>query len=109
MNTAEVLYTRSFTGYEPVQSEHVLQYAITQDEKEAQISEYGICISCLSKEGKKTENCRAVCKSFRQANDLLRFLWENGVEPGSAEGIIQDIHRAVTLSQKETETSGKNE
>ncbi len=117
METAEVLYTRSFSAFEPVQAEHILQYSITQEEKEPESDEpesaenttYGVRIASLTHEGKKAETCRGVCGTFEQANQLLRFLWENSVEPGAVKGVVQDLHRAIDLSQKKTEMSGKHE
>ena len=70
METTEVLYTRNFTDLGPLQSAHVLQYALTTDP------------GCAFRYG----TCR-----------LLVFLWENAVEPCAVRGIVEDIRRAGLL------------
>lgn len=112
MEVEEVLYTRSFTAFEPVQSEHIVQYSITRDAKEdknAQSAAYGVRIASLTQEGKKAETCRGVCCTMDQAKRLLRFLWENSVEPGAVNGVLQDIHQMIAFTQKKMEMSGEHE
>ena len=86
MKTTEVLYTRNFTDLGPLQSAHILQYALTTDPGCA-----------LQAGGRDTQSCRAICDTQEGTCRLLVFLWENAVEPCAVRGIVEDIRRAGLL------------
>ena len=59
METTEVLYTRNFTDLGPLQSAHILQYALTTDPGCA--LRYGVSVTVLQAGGRDTQSCRAIC------------------------------------------------
>ena len=59
MKTTEVLYTRNFTDLGPLQSAHILQYALTTDPGCA--LRYGVSVTVLQAGGRDTQSCRAIC------------------------------------------------
>ena len=79
MKTTEVLYTRNFTDLGPLQSAHILQYALTTDPGCA--LRYGVSVTVLQAGGRDTQSCRAICDTQEGTCRLLVFLWENAVEP----------------------------
>ena len=87
MKTTEVLYTRNFTDLGPLQSAHILQYALR----------YGVSVTVLQAGGRDTQSCRAICDTQEGTCRLLVFLWENAVEPCAVRGIVEDIRRAGLL------------
>ena len=84
MKTTEVLYTRNFTDLGPLQSAHILQYALTTDPGCA--LRYGVSVTVLQAGGRDTQSCRAICDTQEGTCRLLVFLWENAVEPGDCGG-----------------------
>lgn len=95
METSQVLFTRSFTGFGPLQDAHILQYALTTDPPGA--LRYGVSITVLKAGGQDTQSCRAICGTREGACSLLVFLWENAVEPRAVHGVVEDIRRAGLL------------
>ena len=77
MKTTEVLYTRNFTDLGPLQSAHILQYALTTDPGCA--LRYGVSVTVLQAGGRDTQSCRAICDTQEGTCRLLVFLWENAV------------------------------
>lgn len=84
MKTTEVLYTRNFTDLGPLQSAHILQYALTTDPGCA--LRYGVSVTVLQAGGRDTQSCRAICDTQEGTCRLLVFLWENAVEPCAGAG-----------------------
>lgn len=74
MKTTEVLYTRNFTDLGPLQSAHILQYALTTDPGCA--LRYGVSVTVLQAGGRDTQSCRAICDTQEGTCRLLVFLWE---------------------------------
>ena len=95
MKTTEVLYTRNFTDLGPLQSAHILQYALTTDPGCA--LRYGVSVTVLQAGGRDTQSCRAICDTQEGTCRLPVFLWENAVEPCAVRGIVEDIRRAGLL------------
>ena len=73
MRTTEVLYTRNFTDLGPLQSAHILQYALTTDPGCA--LRYGVSVTVLQAGGRDTQSCRAICDTQEGTCRLLVFLW----------------------------------
>lgn len=96
METTEVLYTRNFTDLGPLQSAHVLQYALTTDPGCA--LRYGVSVTVLQAGGRDTQSCRAICDTQEGTCRLLVFLWENAVEPCAVRGIVEDIRGAAPMN-----------
>lgn len=95
MRTTEVLYTRSFTDLGTLQAARILQYALTKDTECALC--YGVSVTVLQAGHRRTQSCRAICDTQEQACRLLVFLWENGVEPGTVQGVLEDLRHAGFL------------
>ena len=85
----------NFTDLGPLQSAHVLQYALTTDPGCA--FRYGVSVTVLQAGGRDTQSCRAICDTQEGICRLLVFLWENAVEPCAVRGIVEDIRRAGLL------------
>ena len=79
----------------PLQSAHILQYALTTDPGCA--LRYGVSVTVLQAGGRDTQSCRAICDTQEGTCRLLVFLWENAVEPCAVRGIVEDIRRAGLL------------
>lgn len=73
MKTTEVLYTRNFTDLGPLQSAHILQYALTTDPGCA--LRYGVSVTVLQAGGRDTQSCRAICDT---QEGLAVFLFSCG-------------------------------
>lgn len=71
MKTTEVLYTRNFTDLGPLQSAHILQYALTTDPGCA--LRYGVSVTVLQAGGRDTQSCRAICDTQEGTCRLLGF------------------------------------
>ena len=69
MKTTEVLYTRNFTDLGPLQSAHILQYALTTDPGCA--LRYGVSVTVLQAGGRDTQSCRAICDTQEGTCRLL--------------------------------------
>ena len=72
MKTTEVLYTRNFTDLGPLQSAHILQYALTTDPGCA--LRYGVSVTVLQAGGRapcgglwRTSGARAFCRAARKS------------------------------------------
>ena len=95
METTEVIYTRNFTDLGPLQSAHVLQYALTTDPGCA--LRYGVSVTVLQAGGRDTQSCRAICDTPEGSCRLLGYRGENAGEPCAVRGIGEDIRRAGLL------------
>ena len=89
MESSKVVFERTLTDLEPLQSPSHLRYML--DDMHSGVRRYGVRISQSMRDRVDEARCSALCTTWQQCHFLLRFLYENAVTPVLLEGIIQDI------------------
>ena len=91
MGTIETIFLRVFSELELLQKAHAFQYDLTMDANAHK--RFGVQISRLDASRRVTHAraFRQLTESRERAVRLLCYLYENGVSPVCAEGVLQDL------------------
>lgn len=99
MESSRVVFERTLTELEPLQSSSHLRYML--DDLHGGVRRYGVRITQSMCDRVDEARCAGLCTTLQQCHRLLRFLYENAIMPIHLESVIQDICSQGLLEQLE--------